>query len=99
MWAVLNRGPNSSLWYIPQMTRTVTLLRAYLRQRGLLARVAKQLGLDPSYVSRVANGKRRSEKISQVIEAELNKIHGRKFRLKSSKKKKKSSRRNIQHRT
>ena len=57
------------------MTRRVTLLRAYLRQRGLFARVAKRLRLDPSYVSRVANGERRSKRISLAIEAELNKMH------------------------
>jgi transcriptional regulator with XRE-family HTH domain len=57
------------------MTRNLTLLRAYVAQRGLFARVAKQLGLDPSYVSRVANGKRRSPKIVLAIEAELNKIY------------------------
>jgi transcriptional regulator with XRE-family HTH domain len=57
------------------MTRKVTLLRAYLAQRGLFARVAKKLGLDPSYISRVANGKRRSKIISQAIEADLNKMH------------------------
>lgn len=57
------------------MTRKVTLLRAYLRQRGLFARVAKRLRLDPSYVSRVANGERRSKRILLAIEAELNKMH------------------------
>jgi hypothetical protein len=57
------------------MTRRVTLLRAYLRQRGLFARVAKRLKLDPSYVSRVANGERRSKRISLAINAELDKMH------------------------
>jgi transcriptional regulator with XRE-family HTH domain len=57
------------------MTRTVTLLQAYLLQRGLLARIAKKLGVDPSYVSRVANGQRKNEKIMLAIMAELNKIH------------------------
>jgi hypothetical protein len=52
----------------------MTLRRAYLAQRGLFARVAKKLGLDPSYISRVANGKRQSERISQAIETELNKM-------------------------
>jgi hypothetical protein len=57
------------------MTRGVTLIRAYLRQRGLFARVAKRLKVDPSYVSRVANGERRSKRISRAIEAELHKMH------------------------
>jgi transcriptional regulator with XRE-family HTH domain len=53
----------------------VTLLKTYVAQRGLYARVAKQLGMDPSYVSRVANGKRQSKKISLAIEGELNKMY------------------------
>jgi hypothetical protein len=57
------------------MTRKVTFLRAYLAQRGFFARVAKRLGFDPSYVSRVANSKRQSKGISLAIEAELNKMH------------------------
>jgi hypothetical protein len=57
------------------MRRRVTLLRAYVRQRGLFARVAKRLRLDPSYVSRVANGERHSKRISLAIEAELNRMH------------------------
>jgi len=57
------------------MTRKVTLLHSFLTQRGLFARVAKQLGIDPSYVSRVANGTRQNERISQAIEADLKKIH------------------------
>ena len=52
----------------------MTLLHTYLAQRGLFARVAKRLGLDPSYISRVARGERQSERISQAIEAELNKM-------------------------
>jgi transcriptional regulator with XRE-family HTH domain len=35
--------------------------------RGLYARVARELGVDPSYVSRVA----RSERESETVEAEL----------------------------
>jgi hypothetical protein len=57
------------------MTRKVTLLRAYLARRGLFARVAKRLGHDPSYVSRVANSKRECKGISLAIEAELSKMH------------------------
>lgn len=61
------------------MTRTVTLLRAYSAQRGLFARVAKHLGLDPSYVSRVANGKRKNDRVSRAIENELYKGHAAKL--------------------
>jgi hypothetical protein len=49
-------------------------LRAYVTQRGLFARVARKLRIDPSYVSRVANGKRQNDRINHAIEAELNKM-------------------------
>lgn len=62
-------------WYSLHMTRKVTLLRAYLAQRVLFARVAKRLGYDPSTVSRVANSKRQCKGISLAIEAELSKMH------------------------
>jgi hypothetical protein len=57
------------------MTRNVTPLRAYLLQRGLFTRIARKLGIDPSYVSRVAHGHRKNEKISQALNAELKKIN------------------------
>lgn len=50
------------------------MLAAYVAQRGLFARVAKQLELDPSYVSRVANGERHNERITLAIEAELTRM-------------------------
>jgi hypothetical protein len=56
------------------MTPKMTPVRAYLLQRGLFSRVAKKLGLDPSYVSRVARGERRHKKISEALDAELNEI-------------------------
>ena len=55
------------------MTRKMTL-HAYVTQRGLFARVARTLRIDPSYVSMVANGKRQNDRISQAIEADLNKM-------------------------
>jgi hypothetical protein len=61
------------LKYSRAMTRKMTL-RAYVTQRGLFARVARKLRIDPSYVSRVANGKRQNDRISQAIEAELNEM-------------------------
>ena len=59
-----------------------------MRQRGLFARVAKHLRLDPSYVSRVASGKRHSEKISLAIEADLSRMYAanRGFRKPSKRK-------------
>ena len=47
---------------------------SYVTERGLFARVAKKLKLDASYVSRVANGERQNDRISQAIEAALDKI-------------------------
>jgi hypothetical protein len=42
--------------------------------RGLYARVAHNLGIDPSYVSRIARGERRSKIIEKGIRREMNKV-------------------------
>lgn len=42
--------------------------------RGLYGRVARQLHLDPSYVSRVARRERQSKKVELALERELRKI-------------------------
>jgi hypothetical protein len=42
--------------------------------RGFYGRVARQLGLDPSYVSRVARGERQSETIEAALEQEMKRI-------------------------
>jgi len=42
--------------------------------RGLYGRVARQLKVDPSYVSRVARGERRSDEIEASLERELRRI-------------------------
>lgn len=42
--------------------------------RGLYGRVAQQVGVDPSYVSRVARDERRSQTISNALQKELNRI-------------------------
>ncbi len=39
--------------------------------RGIYNRVAQKLGCDPSYVSRVARGERRSEAVSDALRAEI----------------------------
>jgi hypothetical protein len=39
--------------------------------RGLYRRVARQLDVDPSYVSRVARGERQSEAIEAALEREM----------------------------
>ena len=42
--------------------------------RGLYGRVAKKLDFDPSYVSRVARGERRSKEVEAALEAELKRV-------------------------
>lgn len=42
--------------------------------RGFYRRVADKLGVDPSYVSRVARGERRSLKIEVVLDREVSRI-------------------------
>jgi transcriptional regulator with XRE-family HTH domain len=64
------------------MTRKMTL-DSHVTQRGLFARVARKLRIDPSYVSRVANGKRNNERISQAISAELKTKHQKANRAKA----------------
>ena len=39
--------------------------------RGIYNRVAQKVGCDPSYVSRVARGERRSEAVSVALRAEV----------------------------
>jgi hypothetical protein len=74
-------------WYIFSMARSMTtrqdkrppkreataevLLKAHRLHMGVYARVARKLGIDGSYVSRVANGERKSEKVMRAILAEL----------------------------
>ncbi len=43
---------------------------------GLYTRVARQLGVHPSYVSRVARGERRSDRVYRAIASELAKLRG-----------------------
>jgi hypothetical protein len=42
--------------------------------RGLYQRVAEKFGVDPSYVSRVARGERRSPKIEASLNHEVQRI-------------------------
>jgi hypothetical protein len=42
--------------------------------RGLYGRVARELDLDPSYVSRVARGERQSETVEAALEREMKRI-------------------------
>ncbi|MGE5724921.1 MAG: hypothetical protein ACM34G_07095 [Acidobacteriota bacterium] len=49
-------------------------LARYARYRGMYTRVASQLGVDRSYVSRVARGERRSKRVEAALRAELKRI-------------------------
>jgi transcriptional regulator with XRE-family HTH domain len=42
--------------------------------RGIYSRVARQLGVDRSYVSRVASGERRSAKVEAALLNEIKRI-------------------------
>jgi len=42
--------------------------------RGVYSRVARKLGVDPSYVSRVARGERQSKSIEKALLAEVRRI-------------------------
>ena len=50
------------------------LLEIHKLHLGLYARVADSLGLSPSYVSLVASGNRRSEKVRRALIKEISKI-------------------------
>lgn len=59
---------------VPSSGRRSRELARYARYRGLYSRVAKQLGVDRSYVSRVARGERRSQRVEAALRAELKRI-------------------------
>lgn len=50
------------------------LLKRAALFRGLYARIAKQLGVDPSYVSRVARGQRRNADVEHALIAEVRRL-------------------------
>ena len=58
------------------MSRTSSVGPLASRFRGLYHRVAQKLGVDASYVSRVARGERFSEEISAALEAEVRSLLG-----------------------
>ena len=53
------------------------LLISHKLHRGLFARVAKRLGVDRSYVDRVASGTRKSDTIMRALLEELRRIQPR----------------------
>ena len=55
--------------------RKISLLNHYVQSLcGLYSRVARQLNVDRSYVSRVARGERRSEPIEHALSTEFDRI-------------------------
>jgi DNA-binding SARP family transcriptional activator len=52
-------------------------LQAITVFRGIYKRVARQLGIDPSYVSRVARGERRAAFVTDALEKEIRRAMGK----------------------
>jgi hypothetical protein len=50
------------------------LLKAHRLHAGIYRRVADQLGVESSYVSRVATGKRKGTEVRRALLAELHKL-------------------------
>jgi len=71
--AALRDGAGLALEHVAKRSQIKTLLE-YKLYRGLYSRVDRQLGVDPSYVSRVAHGKRHSPKIERKLKAEIARI-------------------------
>ncbi len=59
---------------MPKHHSKQTELKRYHLYRGLYARVARQLGVDRSYVSRVARGERKSPAVEAALSAEVKRI-------------------------
>jgi hypothetical protein len=72
------RSPNRDRQCELSTVKNVTITRAPKDLasliRGLYGRVASQLGVDPSYVSRVARSERYSKTVEDALRRELNKI-------------------------
>ena len=58
-------------------TRMIPVERALALSRGLYARVARKMECDPSYVSRIARGERRSERIDAELRKEFRAVLAR----------------------
>ena len=59
----------------PQPPATAQQLLKWHRQhQGIYARVARRLEVDPSFVSRVATGERKSDTISHALVSEIQRI-------------------------
>jgi transcriptional regulator with XRE-family HTH domain len=60
------------MWYSSPMSKSRLQLASLMR--GLYRRVADKLGVDPSYVSRVARGERRSPQIEASLKSEVSRL-------------------------
>lgn len=67
-------GSNGSARKNNGKTDGKALLRWHKLHAGVYARVARQMSVDPSYVSRVASGKRQSEQIERALLSEIMRI-------------------------
>jgi hypothetical protein len=57
------------------LRQKVSLLNRYVQSLcGLYSRIARQLNLDRSYVSRVARGERHSEEVERALSSEFTRI-------------------------
>ena len=57
------------------VSKKVSLINHYVQSLcGLYSRVARQLNVDRSYVSRVARGERRSQPIEHALTSEFDRI-------------------------
>jgi histidinol-phosphate/aromatic aminotransferase/cobyric acid decarboxylase-like protein len=61
----------------PQKQTTSPELSRALEYRGLITRVARQLAMDRTHVSRVAHGQRKSRKVLQALLAEVQRLERR----------------------
>jgi hypothetical protein len=60
------------LWYSSPMSKSRLQLASLMR--GLYGRVAAKYGVDPSYVSRIARGERRSPEIEAPLNREISRL-------------------------
>jgi hypothetical protein len=58
-------------------TKSTTSLQKALQYRGLLTRVANQLGVNRTHVGRVARGERQSKRVLCALLAEVERIERR----------------------
>lgn len=58
---------------LPNKSTTPGALRHSLYS-GLQARVARKLRIDPSFISRVMNGEKKSKRVAEALEREFSRI-------------------------